>query len=553
LVGGWGADSAADKAALNNNAKKASIGPSVAAGSKATSGPFVINSTFPPVTLDPHRIAGVVDPGFIKDLYSTLLQYDQRPITGVKNPAGVRATRENQQKIIPYLAESYKVSPDGRTFTFKLRRNVRFSSGRPVNSAAVLASMERIKKVNAGPAYYLRAGQPDLNMTFSAPDPRTFVVKIARREALVIHMFANTQLSIVDVAEVNAQGGDGANLPAQSNQWIATHSAGAGPYVIKEYRPGSRAVLTANPTYFGPKPKEKTVVVNFITSDQTLLLQARNRAAHVTLGMSKKSVRSLDSASSACCNVVKIPVHTTQFIALPNKWPPFNNRLLREALTHAVPYQDILKQVASGYGTLYYGILAPNMEGFNPKLSKPRAYNLTRARNLIRQSGVQLPITADLLIQDGFQDQPQIATIVQSVWKQLGINLNIRSLPPAIYNSPQGIYFQNKSPLIRWDGAGIVSPLWQLDYDMRCETVTGNTNFTNTTDYCHWKAEDYLNKAHRNAGNNQKYWDEITKMWIRVSPRIPVYAETYTVVLDKSVKNWTYNQFGPFNVARWSR
>jgi hypothetical protein len=42
-------------------------------------------------------------------------------------------------------------------------------------------------------------------------------------------------------------------------------------------------------------------------------------------------------------------------------------------------------------------------------------------------------------------------------------------------------------------------------------------------------------------------------MWIRVSPRIPVYAETYTVVLDKSVKNWTYNQFGPFNVARWSR
>ena len=86
----------------------------------AAGGPFIINSSFPPVTLDPHRIAGIVDPGFIKDLYSTLLQYDQKPITGVKNPAGVDATRENQQKIIPYLAQSYTISDDGKSTEFQV-------------------------------------------------------------------------------------------------------------------------------------------------------------------------------------------------------------------------------------------------------------------------------------------------------------------------------------------------------------------------------------------------------------------------------------------------
>jgi peptide/nickel transport system substrate-binding protein len=512
---------------------------------------FIINSSTAPLTLDPATVADTASIVNLRALYATLLQYGQKPIAGA--PRGVHATRENQDNIVPYLAKSYKVSPNGRTFTFTLRRGVKFTTGRSVDCAAVLASFERGVKVNNGAAYYARAGQPDLNVDYACPGRYTFVATIARREVLFLHMFAQPHLSIVDVAEINAHGGDGANLPAQSNQWIATHTAGAGPYVLQEYSPGVREVLQANPAFFGKKPLEKTVIVNFVSDSSTLLLQARNDGADVTLGLPKSAVKSL--RDDPCCNIVTVPTHQTMYIALPNKVEPFDNRMFRQALTYAVPYREILQQVVSGYGrTGWYGPYAPLMRGFNSKLEKPRAFDLAKARALIKESGVTLPVNADLMILDSALDMAQIATIVQNVWKGLGINLTIRSVPSTVYSSPQGIFGANKWPLLRTDGPGVVTPLWGLDYDMRCETFPGNTNSTNTSDFCSLKAEDLLNKAHRAQSSLQTYWDSIAKIWIAASPRIPLYAEDYTAVMNKDVHYWTYNYQGiPFGVAAWGR
>jgi peptide/nickel transport system substrate-binding protein len=528
--------------------------PAGGEAAKAAREPFIINSTTPPASLDPAKVNGQLDIGNVRDLYSTLIKVEQKPMDG-DVPEGVEVTREDQEHYAPYLAESFEVSDDGLTFTFKLRPEAKFSTGRPVNCEAVKASLERTVKVGASSAYYARAGQPDLDVKFACADPMTFVTTIARRETLMLKMFAQPQLSIVDVEEVKAKGPDGTkDLPANSSPWLATHAAGAGPYILKEYSPGVREVFEANPTFFGERPREQTVIINFVQNEQTLLLQARNGQADVTLGLTKKAIKSLEGSDKA--NVVKVPTHTTQFIALPNKQAPFDNLKLREALTHAVPYEDILREVAQGYGELYYGPYAPGMVGYDEALSQPRAFDLEKAKALIAESGVKLPVKAELMLMDGILDQAQIAQIVQSTWKQLGVELRIKSVPTTVYNSDEGIFDENKFPLVRWDGAGVVTPLWQLDYDMRCETTKGNTNWTNTADFCSQEAEDLLNAAHRAPEGTDlkaKYWDPIAKIWIAASPRIPVYAETYTAVLDKDVKHWSYNQFGPLNVAAWGR
>jgi ABC-type transport system substrate-binding protein len=74
------------------------------------------------------------------------------------------------------------------------------------------------------------------------------------------------------------------------------------------------------------------------------------------------------------------------------------------------------------------------------------------------------------------------------------------------------------------------------------------------SDFCDYRVEALLNTAHRAHGHLQYYWDQITKLWVIASPRIPLYTETYTAVLDKDMKYWTFSQqAGPSDYASWGR
>jgi peptide/nickel transport system substrate-binding protein len=513
-----------------------------AARSKAT-GPFIIDAAQAPATLDPAVVAGQYDTGHMVNFYTTLVKFSDDKVAGA--PAGVTVTREtNPNGVVPYMAKSYDVSTDGKAITFHLNPGVKFSTGRPVDAAAVVANYARVKALKSTAESYLRATQTDLNPIWEAVDQQTVVVRLARPEALYLPSLAHPTLGIADVQAIKDNGGDVAGKP---NQWIATHTAGSGPYLLKDYSPGARMVLEANPDFFGPKPLEKDVIVNFIPDDATLLLQARK--ADVTLGLTKKSVKSL--VGNNCCNVVPIPTHTSQLLALPNNVPPFNNMQFREALTYAVPYNDILDHVAFGYGQLFYGPFAPRMAGYDAKRDMPRAYDLNKAKALIQASGVQVPINVQMIYQDNVLDQQQIATIVQASWKQIGVNITPTPLTSSVYNSANGIRgcSSRQCPLIlRGDGSGTASPLAQLDYDMVCG------GFNNIQAMCIPQADELLKQAHQTLDPQKlaQLFTQIATLWEAANPRIPIYAENYTVVLNHNVKYYRFAQIG-VEFSRWGR
>jgi peptide/nickel transport system substrate-binding protein len=392
-------------------------------------------------------------------------------------------------------------------------------------------------------AYFTNAGQTSGNIfkSITAPNPTTFVITLTRPEPLIMHSLTQAHLGIVDPGLVNANGGVQKGKP---NSWMASHSAGSGPYLLKSYEPGRQAVFEANPSYFGPKPRHATVIVSFVPSDPTLLLQARAGRADITVGLTKKSVSSLKGNS--CCGIVAVDTASWQLIGLPNKVAPFNNRKLREALTHAVPYQDILNKVAFGYGKVFYGPYPPAFPTFRAALERPRTFDLDRAKRLVGESGAKLPINVDMVIREGVLDQEQIATIVQGVWRQLGVNIRIRKLSSAEYE--KAIYATpNKTLLIRYDGPSVTEAAWLLEYDMRCVSIF------NTSDYCNARAEQLLTRARTlSPAARQRTWDQIARMWVRDSPRIPVYADTKTFVLKKGVRAFHFAQDN-FDFDRWGR
>lgn len=504
-------------------------------GGAARAAPFVVDYSLPPPSLDPVVLCDIADNGFISNLYVPLLRYGSKPLQGA--PPGVSVMREDQTKLAGYLAKSWSVSADGTVLTFKIRDGVKFPSGREVDADAVRASLQRNLDSGKCGTYYVEAAQFGNTKSITAPDKHTVVITLKRPEPLVLQALTKANTGIVDVEAVKKNGGD---------EWLASHAAGFGPYLLKEYQPGVRAVFQANPSFFGDKPLEPEVVVNFITDNATLLLQARNHKADVTLGLSKATVASLTPADGL--TVIKVPTARWQLIALPNQQPPFDNATFREALTYAVPYNAILKTVAHGFGELFYGPFPPQFPAYKPELGAPRAYDPAKAKALIEQSGVKLPVAADMIIREGENDQEQIATIVQGAWGQIGVNITIRKLPASGHQEEVAAKHKTAT-LIRFDGPSVTDPAWLLDYDMRCASLY------NTSNYCNKDAEALLDAAHplADAAQRQAYWDKIARIWIADSPRIPVYADIYTAVVSPDVKHWTYAQDGPFDLYRWGR
>ncbi len=173
--------------------------------------------------------------------------------------------RSGTSEIIPGLAESWTVSEDQLTYTFKLVPDVTFHDGTPADAAAWIKSFERRAAINEGPAYMVTGIAKS-----EAPDPTTLVVTLKEPNNAFLHyaacpwqMFAVSPTAV----EKNAVGDD------LAQEWLKTHDAGTGPYVMKEFVPGSQYTLERFDGYWGEKPYFESVRIEIVPEIATQKLQ----------------------------------------------------------------------------------------------------------------------------------------------------------------------------------------------------------------------------------------------------------------------------------------
>lgn len=512
---------------------KANGGVRTEAGGAATSR-FVLNMSVAPATLDPASACGLSDLTIINNTYARLTRYGSKP-----GPSGTTTVDPGQ--IVPYFATSWKITNGGKRYTFKLRPGVKFPSGKPMDAKAVKYSFERSITMGGCGGYFIYDGiyTPPLIKSMETPNPTTFVVNLSVPDANVLQDWAQPAASIVDKSVVDQHGGV---QKGKVNTWMSGHVAGWGPFTLKSYEPNKKAVLVSNPKFFAPG-KAKEMVINWIASEPTLLLQARSGAADVTIGLSKQSVNSLEGNPNV--KIVANDTSIAEWLGLANDKPPFDNVKFREAVSYAVPYQDILTRVAYGYATLFYGPFPPAMPEFNASLEKPRVQNIAKAKQLIAASGVETPVTVDLDIQAGNAIEEQIATIIQGTWQQLGINVQINKLSASDYITKLE---QHKSQaFLRLDGPGVIEAGYFLGYDLKC-----GISF-NLVAACIPAADAIWAKARKetNAKKRQAMWDQIARLWNAQSPKIPVYGDKAAIVLNKRVKSFYYSH--EIDFSGWSK
>lgn len=510
----------------SSSSSNASAGSLSTAPSNANA-TIVTNFAVAPATLDPDFTEANQEVGIDGALYSTLTQQEHVP-----GPLpGTTQANLSPTAVKGYLATSWQFSNGDRTLTFHLRPGLKFPSGDPLDAAAVVWSLKRDITSGSGGWSVFEESEftPELVTSIKAANATTVVLTYRRPAPNQPAVLASPEMSIYDPALVEAHGGQKGKKP---NEWLASHSAGLGPYLLKSYSAGHQMTLEANPEFFEPA-KTKKIIVNFIPDDETLLLDARSGAADVTYGLSDEAAHSL--AGNSCCVVGAFSSREGQGIIMPenSKNPEFENEKFRQALSYAVPYEGILKSVAFGYGKLYYGEWMPTYSFYNPTIGAPREYNLEKAKKLLKESGVKTPISFPIYVAQGATASKEIATAAAGSWQALGVNAEVKVVSAG--QSLEIEYESHTGPEVIAIGPQIVAPEYYWAYDLQCPKV----NPYNDTLICIPQADKLMREiAYSSPEKQQQLANEADELYVKATPQIWVYNQKLVTILSKDMTSF---------------
>jgi peptide/nickel transport system substrate-binding protein len=227
--------------------------------------------------------------------------------------------------IVPSLATSWTVSPDGKTYTFQLRRGVVFHDGTAFNAQAVKINFQRRIKLKQAVSY-MTADVASMD----TPTPYTFVVHLTKRNNAFLDLLASMYgPKIVSPMALRVHAGKD-----HAMKWLASHEDGTGPYSLVSYQPGNEYVLQAFKAYWGPKPYFSRIVIHVVPDIATAELELRSGSLDMLPhGIAESELQGLKSAG---LTVTPLPAAIRQVVALNQSKPPFNSQIVRQTFAAAI-------------------------------------------------------------------------------------------------------------------------------------------------------------------------------------------------------------------------
>jgi peptide/nickel transport system substrate-binding protein len=366
---------------------------------------LVVETSFVLKTLDPARMFEPTGLMIDHMLYDTLLTYKGSNVT---TP-------------VPDLATSYTASPDAKTYTFTLRKGVRFASGDPVTAADVVFSLMRTKNISGNPSF-LMAG-----ITASAPTPGTVVLTSSTPNTAIPAILTNPALGIVDEKKAQAAGGtDAANAATtdKAESALNTTSEGSGPYTLTSYSTTTQVVVTANPRYWGPKPKYSKIVIRNVQANVQKLdvLKGESQIAVDLSPAQAQGMSGVQIVNGASPNLFFLLTNDNSKVSKISSNPRF-----QQAVRYGVNYQGLVQ--LAGKGAVQAAGIIPTMFLGSLPAGSGVTYNLSRAKAALAASGVGHP-TLNLVYPSDVQVNGisfgDLAARVQQDLQAVGIKVNLQ-------------------------------------------------------------------------------------------------------------------------------
>ena len=355
-------------------------------------------------TLDPAQSFEFAGSDVLRNLYGKLVNFD---------PLNLDAGYQ------PDLAESWTVSEDGKTITFTIRDGVSFQSGNPVTAADVEFSLRRVVTLNKTPSFILtQFGFTPENVSETiVADGNTVSITTDKRYAtsFVLNCLTATIGSIVDMKTVMANEADG----DLGNTWLATNSAGSGPYTLQGWKPNESVTLTSNPDYHGGAPAMERVIVRHVQESATQRLMLERGDIDVARNLNPEDIAGVRQADGV---VVDDELRgRLMYISVNQKHPELSKPEVRQAIKYLVDYEGMQNSFLNGQYTIHQNFLPRTYLGAVDE--NPFSLNIEKAKELLASAGVG-PFEIEVGVREA-QERIEIAQSLQNTFAEAGITLNI--------------------------------------------------------------------------------------------------------------------------------
>ena len=369
-------------------------------------------------------------------------------------------------QVVDQLAASHSVSSDGKTWTFKLRPNLKFSDGTPLTSADVAYSIDRaldpaLKSI-VSPAYLNLVLDSDKRLagkvksiigdSLITSDPQTIIIKTNKPASYFLDALTYSCSYVLEKSMVDKYGNNFADH-------LSEGIGGAGPWMVSKYQHNKEIDFVPNPNYYGPKPQLKKLIMPFYLERNTNFQAYQSNQVDVSYVPAEK----IDQAK----NLSEGQYHPTpqlwiNYYSMNYLSKPFDNIKIRQAFALAVNKEEIAHNVHHDDVLATNHIVPKGMPGYYDALKGPDGTqnttgNVTMAKQLFQQ-GLQeegltvatFPSVTMTVSSSGLVENRNEFAALQQMWQNaLGVSIKVNDIDfnklldeiPATTNNPKGLQF----------------------------------------------------------------------------------------------------------------
>ncbi|MGN6488028.1 MAG: ABC transporter substrate-binding protein [Devosia sp.] len=347
--------------------------------------------------LDPHKQTAFSSLRLLELIYEPLVRLDA------------------ELNVVPAIATSWEFAADGKTLTFKLDPNAKFSDGSAVTSADVKASFERLLDEATGAA----ARSNFLSIaSIDTPDPQTVVFNLSQPDAPILVAMATINAAVVPAAAISAGS-------------IETKALGSGPFKLDEWDPNSKEVLSTNADWAGGKVAYDGITIS-VLPDETAIL-ASLRAGQTDFALLNDPLVATLVPNEANLQLNSIPGLAYNVLQLNPSRPPMDNLKVRQAISCAVNRDEVLETALLGEGKVTGPLTMPAYAS-DPSTLFCYKQDIEKAKALMAEAGHPDGFSAKVIAATG---EPPVAAseaqVLQAELAQIGVKLEIQMMELNVY------------------------------------------------------------------------------------------------------------------------
>jgi peptide/nickel transport system substrate-binding protein len=322
-----------------------------------------------------------------------------------------------RNEYVGVLAESWELQ--GRRWVFRLRKGIRFHNGYSFTAKDVVFSLSRMKTDKRS-----LQGADVAEVDVEAADDYTVVMTTKNPSAILLDRLDTRFIISKEAAD---KFGDQAD----------NYAIGTGPYKFVSWQRGGNLALTRNDDYWGAKPEIKEVILKGVKEEAARVAGLLAGQADVISNLSIEEIARVERNPRT--RVEKVPGFRMYFLGMHVTYKPFDNKLVRQAVNHAIDPQVIMKHIFDGNGSVLDGPLASNMVGYDPNV-KRYSHDPKKARELLAQAGYPNGFEIKLHFSpDRHLKGKEVCEVIASQLAKAGIKVEIVGQEYAVYWGKEGV------------------------------------------------------------------------------------------------------------------